>query len=136
MNFHIEGTPIAKARHRMFRTKHGIKAYDKQSCEKEMHRWIFKRKMDEKGYKIVSSALLNMELTVGIPYPKKYARAKIKPYYVKSRPDLDNYVKYYQDVMNGIVYKDDSQIVSLQAKKVYKDMPFVEINLHEVSDAF
>ena len=36
-----------------------------------------------------------------------------------SKPDLDNMVKAVGDAMNGIAYSDDSQIVSLKARKVY-----------------
>ena len=32
----------------------------------------------------------------------------------KKRGDIDNYAKLYLDVMNGIVYKDDSQIYHLE----------------------
>lgn len=33
------------------------------------------------------------------------------------RPDLDNLVKAVKDAMTGVVYRDDSQIVELLAKK-------------------
>jgi Holliday junction resolvase RusA-like endonuclease len=33
------------------------------------------------------------------------------------RPDVDNYVKALLDSMNGIVWKDDTQVVSLAAAK-------------------
>lgn len=33
------------------------------------------------------------------------------------RPDVDNYVKALLDSMNGIVWRDDTQVVSLMASK-------------------
>jgi len=47
------------------------------------------------------------------------------------RPDLDNIVKAITDGMNGVVYQDDSQIVSLHATKVYGTDGMVEIMVQE-----
>jgi Holliday junction resolvase RusA-like endonuclease len=35
------------------------------------------------------------------------------------RPDLDNLIKAVKDAANGILWKDDSQIVALMARKLY-----------------
>jgi Holliday junction resolvase RusA-like endonuclease len=43
------------------------------------------------------------------------------------RPDIDNSVKAVLDSMNGIVYKDDIQVVRLSAKKVYSLVPGIDI---------
>lgn len=34
-------------------------------------------------------------------------------------PDLDNYLKAFLDAGNGIIYKDDAQVVRLMASKAY-----------------
>ena len=49
------------------------------------------------------------------------------------KPDVDNYVKSFLDGLNGIVWQDDSQIVSLTAKKAYSDRPRIELEVYEVS---
>ena len=52
------------------------------------------------------------------------------PLYHTKRPDIDNYVKFYLDVMqmNKLVYLDDSQVIELSAKKIYNDKEsFTEI---------
>lgn len=36
-----------------------------------------------------------------------------------SKPDLDNIIKALKDAMNGIVYVDDSQVITLIARKRY-----------------
>ncbi len=48
------------------------------------------------------------------------------------KPDIDNYTKGILDSLNGIVWKDDSQVVSLIANKYYSDNPRVEIQIKEV----
>jgi Holliday junction resolvase RusA-like endonuclease len=48
------------------------------------------------------------------------------------KPDIDNVIKIIADSLNGIAYKDDTQIVKLTAHKLYSDNPRVEIKLNIV----
>lgn len=47
------------------------------------------------------------------------------------KPDLDNMNKAILDAMNGIVYKDDSQVVTIHSKKVYSTHTGVDICIME-----
>jgi Holliday junction resolvase RusA-like endonuclease len=47
------------------------------------------------------------------------------------KPDIDNIAKSITDAMNGIAYKDDSQIVSMHLTKVYAQTAGVHINISE-----
>jgi Holliday junction resolvase RusA-like endonuclease len=44
-----------------------------------------------------------------------------------SRPDLDNYIKMVMDALNGIVWKDDAQVVSIEASKCYYHTGYTRI---------
>lgn len=46
-----------------------------------------------------------------------------------SRPDADNYLKCVLDAMNGVVYKDDSQVVNMSVQKRYSFTPRMEIDI-------
>lgn len=46
-----------------------------------------------------------------------------------SRPDTDNYLKALLDGLNGVLFKDDSQIVDVSASKYYSATPRVEIEV-------
>lgn len=48
------------------------------------------------------------------------------------KPDIDNYVKAILDALNGVAFKDDSQIIALNAKKLYSDKPRTEIEIKEI----
>ena len=37
------------------------------------------------------------------------------------RPDVDNYLKSIFDLLNGVIWEDDSQIVFVQASKAWSD---------------
>lgn len=47
------------------------------------------------------------------------------------KPDLDNLDKAVLDALNGIVYKDDSQVVTIHSKKVYSTHAGVDICIME-----
>src|SRR5690625_5127181 len=49
-----------------------------------------------------------------------------------TKPDNTNYAKGIEDALNGIIYKDDSQIVDLQVQKYYSDDPRVEVKIREL----
>lgn len=48
------------------------------------------------------------------------------------KPDIDNYVKAILDALNGVAFKDDSQIIKLKAKKLYSENPRTEIEITEI----
>ena len=43
----------------------------------------------------------------------------IKLMYCNKHPDLDNYLKYYIDILKGVIWKNDNNIVSIYSEKYY-----------------
>jgi len=72
---------------------------------------------------------------IGLPisWPQKRKKQQLHKWCSK-RPDIDNYLKFYLDVLNQVVYDDDSQIVWVEMKKFYVLEPFVELKFEEVQD--
>ena len=54
---------------------------------------------------------------------------EIKP---TKKPDADNIVKIICDALNGIAYKDDTQVVELEMSKVYGEQEKVIVEITEV----
>ena len=52
--------------------------------------------------------------------------------YPATKPDADNIVKACTDALNGVAYKDDSQIVDLIVYKRYRDVARVEMSIEEM----
>jgi len=48
-------------------------------------------------------------------------------------PDIDNYEKFILDCMNGIVFVDDRQVVSIRSDKRYTLNPRTEVNITELN---
>jgi Holliday junction resolvase RusA-like endonuclease len=51
------------------------------------------------------------------------------------KPDIDNFSKAVMDAMNGIVWNDDSQVITLTAEKWYvtdKSSPQIKIMIREI----
>lgn len=71
-----------------------------------------------------------------MPIPKSYSKKLTKDCldglerHLK-KPDLDNMAKLVLDSLNGIVYKDDSQITNLHLRKVYAETPAIEVIVAE-----
>ena len=53
---------------------------------------------------------------------------KINP---TKKPDIDNIVKIVLDAMNGIAFKDDTQITKLQVEKIYSSSECVKVKISE-----
>ena len=49
-----------------------------------------------------------------------------------TKPDIDNVVKGIKDALKGVIWRDDSQVVTLSAKKYYSDVPRVEVVVEEI----
>jgi Holliday junction resolvase RusA-like endonuclease len=79
-------------------------------------------------------------IDIYLPIPKALSKKKaaaamageLRPI---TRPDTSNYVKSAEDSLNGIVFRDDSQIVELIARKWYSDRPRLEIEVSTLEAA-
>jgi Holliday junction resolvase RusA-like endonuclease len=72
-----------------------------------------------------------MHLTIVQPRPKSHFRANgqlsavgDRHRFPAKRPDIDNIIKLVCDALNGCAYRDDAQIVSVAARKVWQDDTF------------
>jgi len=46
-------------------------------------------------------------------------------------PDTDNIIKIVADALNGVAYRDDAQIVRVEASKFYGEKPRLFIRIEE-----
>ena len=135
MQIIVEGKPEPQLRPRATRIGNSIRLYDPKTTTdyKNLVKWTAKRQWEGKPLECP----LVVELDIYRPIPKSTSkkRRKLKNERVIRpvvKPDIDNYSKGILDSLNGIVYKDDSQVVSLIANKYYSDNPRVEIRVSKL----
>lgn len=129
MKFVYNHKPIAKQRHRSTRTGH---TYDPQHAQKMETKKDSVAQMFENGFKSLKNESLMLSATICREMPKSWSKAKknaLKGKPCDKKPDLDNYLKYYSDVLNTVAYDDDSQIASITACKIWDDKNLVTLNL-------
>lgn len=120
----IEGPPIPLKRPRFS----PIKVFDSQAKIKEEIFWEIKSQLDytRSPYIALFEGLVKAEFEFHMPIPKslsKKKQAKLLGKYHTKRPDIDNLIKFYLDVCNALLYKDDSQVYTLSATKKYSLQP-------------
>lgn len=133
MRFYHSGIPIAKQRHRIAR---GI-AYDPQTKQKRGMKFEFANQFRSQGCLNRLQGAIKAQVNISYPIPKSWSKKRQRnslDKLVTSKPDLDNYEKFYFDVLNEIAYHDDSQVASIQSQKRYSNKPGVEILLFQMED--
>lgn len=118
ITFNIEPTP--KGRPRL--GKYGTYTPAKTKAAEEAIQWAWHGKPMEGPLKV--------SLRFYFKRPKKCLKC-----YKDTRPDIDNLVKLVCDALNGLAWKDDGQIVILEAYKLYcqhPDKPCIQLEIKEV----
>ena len=130
IEFFVPGKPVPMARPRVTRTGH---AYTPKACAEYKAIVAAAAREAMKGREMLTDAV---QVRVGFyfPIPKSWragkalaARHGMFPH--TARPDLDNLYKAVTDAMNGIVYKDDSQIIFCTVGKRYRDKAGVSVRV-------
>ena len=130
--YEIEGIPLPLKRHR----HSGKKCYDSQKKEKQSMQWKMKSLMT--GLFPAHSAI-KLVVEYHMPIPKSYSKKRRKeclqgPH--STKPDLSNLIKFTEDALNGIVWKDDSLISEIEARKFYSETPKTVFKIESVASKY
>lgn len=133
IQFTIPGTPVAKARPRVTRTGHAYTPKKTSDYEKLVQIYA---KQAMAGMNPTTEAV-RLTVRAFFPIPKSWTKAKKEKalcgcLWPTGKPDIDNCQKAIQDAFNGIVYKDDSQVVYGRCIKAYAAEPRVEVTVETV----
>lgn len=128
ITFEIPGEPVAKGRPRFGQGRTYTPEKTRQYEAKVKHEAM------KHAPENPLSGPLEVRLVFYRPMLSRFSRKKqkeaedglLRP---TTRPDADNLAKSILDPMNGIIFEDDSQVVTLIAEKYYSTEPrvFVEI---------
>lgn len=119
----IPGPPVAKGRPRMTRTGRAYTPAKTRTAEGYLRHAI----SAQAGQPMLEGPL-SVTVLAMLPIPASWPQRKraaaaagvVRP---TGKPDCDNLAKSICDAANGLLWRDDGQIVSLTASKTYSDKP-------------
>ena len=130
---HVPFRGLPQKRHRLSRGR----VYD-PSCHDKKCFLLWCQKMHTPVPQLYSKPL-HCKLTFTFLRPKSHCTAsgalrKAAPKQHVCKPDTDNLAKFVLDALNGVYYKDDSQICLLSVHKKYGDIDSVLVELQVCKD--
>jgi Holliday junction resolvase RusA-like endonuclease len=138
VTYMVEGNPVGKGRPKFARRGNFVSAYTPTKTRD------YESVIKEAAQKAMgSNELLETPVTVAIyitvPIPQSYSKKRSEACLNGSekpikKPDIDNIAKCFLDAMNEIVYKDDTQVLTLHITKVYGTVGMVEVMVKEDLD--
>ena len=132
-----DGVPQAKKRPRFSSAGKFVKVYDPQTRDKRQVKYQLASQMRDKGYLKLEHGPIFAKMIFYLPQNKIDAQRSIKrgvdpeTIFHCKKSDLDNFVKWYADILNGLAYSDDSLISVLLTEKRYSSRPRAEIFLKQ-----
>ena len=138
ISFTVYGNPKALQRHRTF-MKNGRRInVDPSKADKAD---FLIQALNHRPEQPITGPI-RLTVLFAMPRPKSHYRTgKFKtilkpsaPHRHTSKPDLDNMIKLVKDALNGVFYKDDSQICIITANKTYSNTPQTIVYIEEVGE--
>lgn len=124
--------PVQQARPRATRFGRGIRLYDPHKvaqfkrdlallCQMQYHGQPLEGPLSlrVKFYRPVQKSLSKIERS----------RRLLGEHRPTVKPDLSNYLKSFEDALNGILWADDALIVHEEIDKLYADQPRIEVEV-------
>lgn len=71
--------------------------------------------------KATLAAIFESPVAVGLRFHLPRPKSKKKAKYPTTKPDVDKLARAAIDALSGVAFKDDNQVVAVQARKVYAD---------------
>ena len=133
--FNIE--PVEQARPRATKTRKGIRLYDPQKVATYKKQLGMMCKFQYKDKPLDGPLIVSLKFyrQVQSSISKKERELRIAGAHRPIvKPDTDNYIKSTLDGLNGLLWKDDNQIVKIVAEKYYSDHPRVEIEVRDLNE--
>ena len=108
---------------------------DKTAAYENLVKLEFQRQCGDSRF--TDDEFLDMRIFAFYGIPKSASKKKAKLMKDKiirptKKPDMDNVVKVIADSLNGVAYKDDTQIVDAMVRKFYSDVPRVQVIIRSV----
>jgi Holliday junction resolvase RusA-like endonuclease len=127
--FEVPGPPVAKGRARSVIRNGRIGHYTPEKTERYENLVCMAAKLAMQGRSPVTNAV-TLRVDAYMPIPASWSKKKrdrARSIEHITRPDLDNIIKAIKDGCNQVVWRDDSQVTAIEARKFYSVTPRVEV---------
>lgn len=133
LRFDIE--PVQQARPRATRFGRGIRLYDPPKVAR------YKRDLAELCRMQYHDKPLQGEISLKVVFFRPVQKSISKIEHVRRvngthrpvvKPDLSNYLKSFEDALNGVLWADDAMIVHEEIDKFYSDNPHIELEVRNL----
>ena len=138
LTFMVEGTPIGKGRPKFARRGNFVSTYTPTKT-RDYETVINEAARKAMGSNEILETAVTVAIYITVPIPASYSKRRTEACLSGSerpikKPDIDNVAKCFLDAMNEIVYKDDTQVLTLHITKVYGKHGMVEVMVREDLD--
>ena len=135
ITFKVDGVPVPKGRARYVRRGNHISTYTPEKT-RTYETLIKDAARQAMGASEALQTPVSLYLYIRVPIPASATKKRLQAIADGSekptkKPDASNVLKSVEDGMNGVVYKDDSQIVNIHVTKVFSSEPGVDICVKE-----
>ena len=135
VTFNVEGNPVGKQRARYAKRGNFVTAYTPEKT-RTYETLIKESAKQAMGSSEPLETPVTLYLYIRVTIPKSCTKKRLEDIQNGSekpikKPDASNILKSVEDGMNGVVYKDDSQIVNIHVAKVYSSEAGVDICVKE-----
>lgn len=131
IEFSIPGQPVAKGRPQFARHGAFVSTYTPKKTE------VYENLVKTAAAEAMAGrpplecpVILKVSILLQIPVSwskKKQARAAAGYIAATKKPDADNILKSIKDGCNGVLWRDDSQVISIGVGKYYDERPCVMV---------
>lgn len=136
--FHVPGKPQGKARARTVYNKNLSHSVSYTPENDLLYENLIKAMYINaaKGTKFDKEIPVALRIVARFEPPKSTSKKKTQQMLageipVLKKPDMDNIVKVVADALNGVAYRDDTQIVFVAAKKTYSAEEGLDVIVEE-----
>jgi len=138
LTFKVDANPVGKQRARYAKRGNFVQTYTPDKT-RNYESLIKEAAIQAMGSNEILETPVNLYLYIRAPIPQSYSKKRLEACLNGSekpikKPDASNVLKSVEDAMNGVVYKDDSQIVNIHVSKVYSSLAGVDICVKECLD--
>lgn len=129
-SFKVLGEPVAKARPR-FNSKTRVAYTNTKTTKAENSiKYEYLKNGGERKENYTGTVKVRMLFVFPIrkSWTKKKKKAMLNNFHT-IKPDLDNLEKTVLDALNGLAFKDDSQVCEVTKIKAWSEIPYTQITL-------